>query len=395
MSAPTPGGDPPAPPATDDLLRIDADAWAALLRHLRSALDGLDDAKGAVATLRDTPTARLAGGRMRREAAAAIAAGGALWSALYRRLRADDQLHARLVRLIEPDDRASEGAPRLDEDQTDRRRVEELKERLREARDERDRARRQADGEAARAQQLETALADAESTIVDLRDVIARHATDLEEARGAVRQAVERESRRWQAEISRLEAELTTLRRREHERRETAERTAHRSTGDTQSAPAVAPPPPAQPRARAGRPSQLPPGVHPETAEAAGWLLRAVRHLIVDGYNVTKAVYGDQPLTVQRDWLVNLLGPAAARYGIEVEVVFDGAATGPGSGVRGLSVRFTPPGITADDEITFAVAALEENVPVLVVTDDRELRERVGAYAADVIGARPFVAAWR
>jgi len=47
-------------------------------------------------------------------------------------------------------------------------------------------------------------------------------------------------------------------------------------------------------------------------------------------------------------------------------------------------VRFTADGTIADDEIVFAVAATDE--PVLVVTDDAELRARVQAEGGNTIG---------
>jgi predicted RNA-binding protein with PIN domain len=73
-------------------------------------------------------------------------------------------------------------------------------------------------------------------------------------------------------------------------------------------------------------------------------------------------------------------------------VYFDGEEAGggrPRTGTREVEVRFTPAGITADDELVLAVEATDE--PVLVVTDDRELRARLLASGADVIGTAPFL----
>ena len=69
-------------------------------------------------------------------------------------------------------------------------------------------------------------------------------------------------------------------------------------------------------------------------------------HLIVDGYNVSKTGYPDLPLADQRARLANQLSVLAARTGVEVTVVFDGAGviTAPNRGARG--VRSPPsPGI--------------------------------------------------
>src|SRR5690606_19414550 len=99
-------------------------------------------------------------------------------------------------------------------------------------------------------------------------------------------------------------------------------------------------------------------------------------------------------LAAQRDWLVGLLARLAARYRVRPTVYFDGAqASGgrPPAGGRAVEVRYTAAGLTADDEIVFAVEAMEPRTPVLVVTDDRELAGRVAALRADVIGTGPLV----
>jgi rRNA-processing protein FCF1 len=56
-----------------------------------------------------------------------------------------------------------------------------------------------------------------------------------------------------------------------------------------------------------------------------------------------------------------------------------------------VSVVFTPTGVTADDEIALAVQATDE--PVVVVTDDRELRDRVRPHGADLLRVDPFLGA--
>ncbi|WP_300018705.1 NYN domain-containing protein [Pseudonocardia sp.] len=108
-------------------------------------------------------------------------------------------------------------------------------------------------------------------------------------------------------------------------------------------------------------------------------------HLIVDGYNVSKT--GDPELTLadQRTRLVGQLAALAARTGVEVTVVFDGAGVvaAPIRGSRGLRVLFSDPGVIADDVIRSLVAAEPEGRPVLVATSDvavvRSVQRR-GAY---------------
>lgn len=109
-------------------------------------------------------------------------------------------------------------------------------------------------------------------------------------------------------------------------------------------------------------------------------------HVVVDGYNVTKTGYGGLPLEAQRSRLVTGLASLAARTGAEVTVVFDGTDV---QGVRvqsrrGVRVLFSLPGETADERIGQLVAAEPSGRPVVVVSSDREVADRVRRS-----GARP------
>src|SRR5918992_2630922 len=109
-------------------------------------------------------------------------------------------------------------------------------------------------------------------------------------------------------------------------------------------------------------------------------------HLVVDGYNVSKTGYPELPLADQRSRLVGQLGAIAARTGVEITVVFDGAGviTAPPRGSRGVRVLFSDPGVLADDVIRDLVAAEPQGRPVVVATSDRAVVEsvrRCGAHA--------------
>jgi predicted RNA-binding protein with PIN domain len=108
-------------------------------------------------------------------------------------------------------------------------------------------------------------------------------------------------------------------------------------------------------------------------------------HLLVDGYNVTKSGYGDQTLEVQRNRLVGALGALVARTGAEVTVVFDGqdrtAPVAPPS-PRGVRVRFSRSGETADDVLRALVRAEPLGRPLVVVTSDRAVADDVRADGA-------------
>lgn len=113
-------------------------------------------------------------------------------------------------------------------------------------------------------------------------------------------------------------------------------------------------------------------------------------HVVVDGYNVTKSAWPELPLERQRSMLVSELAGLAARTSAELTVVFDGAEVSGSAArpsARGVRVRFSPPGVTADEVIAELVAAEPEGRPLLVVSSDAE----VAAHARRA-GGRPATA---
>jgi hypothetical protein len=272
------------------------------------------------------------------------------------------------------------------------------RDRLREVRDERDAARRRAEGAEGRAAAAEAELAALRAEVASLEAARTRLLDDLAAAEADRRRAVEREARRQTAEVERLRAELAALRRAEEEqrlveqRRVEARQQARRQAVRAQSEARREAQAERGTKVRPGRPSVLPSGIAPDTTEAADALLHAGRLVLVDGYNLTLQHRSDLALEAQRTWLTQLLSNLAARRRVRPVVVFDGERAGggrPWTGGREVEVRFTPSGITADDELVLAVEATDE--PVVVVTDDRELRARLLASGADVIGTAPFL----
>ncbi|WP_026876956.1 NYN domain-containing protein [Jiangella gansuensis] len=103
-------------------------------------------------------------------------------------------------------------------------------------------------------------------------------------------------------------------------------------------------------------------------------------HMIVDGYNVTKTAWPTMPLEAQRSRLVQGLAAVAARTGTEVTCVFDGAdvtVPPPVASAQGVRVRFSATGQTADELIRRMVRAEPEGRAVVVVSSDREVAEGV------------------
>jgi predicted RNA-binding protein with PIN domain len=405
------------PPTVETLEALPSDAWAVLLRSVRTGLQALDDRDltPAIRRLRAAPTGRLAGGRVRRELCELLARGGPPWRAVLAQLREhDDQLPPAVDAIV----RGEQAAPpppvagstssleraRAEAEQARaeagraRAEADRARDRLREVRDERDAARRRAEGAEGRAAAAEAELAALRAEVGSLEAARTRLLDDLAAAEADRRRAVEREARRQTAEVERLRAELAALRRAEEEqrlveqRRVEARQQARREAARAQSEARREAQADRGTKVRPGRPSVLPAGIAPDTTEAADALLHAGRLVLVDGYNLTLQHRSDLALEAQRTWLTQLLSNLAARRRVRPVVVFDGEQAGggrPRTGSREVEVRFTPSGITADDELVLAVEATDE--PVVVVTDDRELRARLLASGADVIGTAPFL----
>jgi predicted RNA-binding protein with PIN domain len=126
----------------------------------------------------------------------------------------------------------------------------------------------------------------------------------------------------------------------------------------------------------------------PETL--AAWMATDGVLVLVDGYNVTKHPLGfpDRGLEDQRTLLVDLCRRLARRFGAAVTVVFDGGTVGPlptRLPLGPVEVVFTDAGRIADDEIVIRTNAAPPERPVVVVSSDNELRDRVTALGANVV----------
>ncbi len=138
---------------------------------------------------------------------------------------------------------------------------------------------------------------------------------------------------------------------------------------------------------------RLAPGLAPDRPEAVTWLLGTPDPalVVVDGYNVT---YKLDPVEFTagpaRRRLVGSLSKLGSRKPHHIMVVFDSAQPDSEPARFGdVEVRFTT-GEKADDLIV-AIAATTRHLPVVVVTNDRELRERVEAEEALALWAEALV----
>jgi predicted RNA-binding protein with PIN domain len=109
-------------------------------------------------------------------------------------------------------------------------------------------------------------------------------------------------------------------------------------------------------------------------------------HVIVDGYNVTKAGFPELSLADQRMRLVAGMSALAGRTRAEITIAFDGGVKPPAQPrtPRGVRVLFSAPDEIADDLIRRLVAAEPEGRPMVVVTSDQQVVTdvlRAGAWA--------------
>ncbi len=141
---------------------------------------------------------------------------------------------------------------------------------------------------------------------------------------------------------------------------------------------------------------KLPPGARPDDRNSIDWLMRQPLPftLVVDGYNVTFRLSGG-PDSAARDRLNEELSRFKLRTKTPVNVVavYDSAInpeveTGVGPG--GVWLRFTRDGLTADDDIRSLVA--DSEVPVVVVSSDREVREGSEQFGAIALWSEALIA---
>ncbi|MHB8452998.1 MAG: NYN domain-containing protein, partial [Mycobacteriales bacterium] len=120
-------------------------------------------------------------------------------------------------------------------------------------------------------------------------------------------------------------------------------------------------------------------------------------HLLVDGYNVTKAGYPTMPLEAQRSRLLTSLAGLAARTGAEVTCVFDAANREPGQTLsvpasRAVRVLFTQPGEIADEVLIRFAAAEPPGRPVLVASSDGQVGRDARRFGARVLPSAALLA---
>jgi hypothetical protein len=138
------------------------------------------------------------------------------------------------------------------------------------------------------------------------------------------------------------------------------------------------------------RPVRLQRGATEGSTDGVEQLFRLPEVLVlVDGYNVSMAGWPDLDKAAQRDRLVSVLSDARARTGADVRVVFDGGEVGRRPAVTAalpVRIHFSPVGVEADDVVLDMVTRAPVSRPVVVVSDDRRVRDGARRLGANVVG---------
>jgi predicted RNA-binding protein with PIN domain len=112
--------------------------------------------------------------------------------------------------------------------------------------------------------------------------------------------------------------------------------------------------------------------------------------VLVDARNVLRSTWPNIP----EGRLVELCRERATREGVRMVIAFDGRAPGGVVGEEPLDERCTLVGTgaeSADDWLTRAAEALRrDGAPFVLVTSDRELQERAGEGAREIVGGGRF-----
>jgi predicted RNA-binding protein with PIN domain len=142
----------------------------------------------------------------------------------------------------------------------------------------------------------------------------------------------------------------------------------------------------------------LPGGLLVDSARGADAMLRSGSVLlVVDGYNVSKTGWPNASLEVERESLVSALHGLHLTRGTDVIVAFDGDGTQSFAGPRrqGVRVVFSAPGEEADTVVVEIVSKTPPQIPVVVASSDRWVREHAETFGAVVISSATLVSVLR
>jgi predicted RNA-binding protein with PIN domain len=279
-------------------------------------------------------------------------------------------------------------------------RVEREKERARRAREEARRVKQDAQVEVDAARARAAAVEEKLKGLAANLAASERRAVQLDKEMDRLRRELERERRKSRVAAERARMEKERIR----QELAAAQREISRLLPKTAEVKRTSPRPktPARPKPVPRGPRKLLPAPKgrleddPETLDE--WLSSPRVHLLVDGYNVTKAEGGFAgALADQRSRLIDELARLVRKKRARATIVFDGSDVPLGLSRRRrgpVAVEYSSPHETADDHLISLLAALPPD-PVIVATNDRELQERAAALGATIARANQLLALLR
>ena len=127
-----------------------------------------------------------------------------------------------------------------------------------------------------------------------------------------------------------------------------------------------------------------------------GYTVPMGMRILIDGYNLIATLWGmgrgTRELARQREELLSLLGPYREARGHPMTVVFDGWREGEPLGSRtrerGITVQFSPKGVTADEVIRDLVR--DKGPGTLVVSADKRVLAWSREAGADGVDSATF-----
>lgn len=114
--------------------------------------------------------------------------------------------------------------------------------------------------------------------------------------------------------------------------------------------------------------------------------------LLIDGYNVSLNSFPNLNLELQRERTISCAANIESRFSTNCAVIFDGESNTTRASMRSkVHVVFSPAGKTADDVIIERISITPKDRPILLVTNDQNLKRRAKGLGCETISTNAFV----
>jgi hypothetical protein len=137
----------------------------------------------------------------------------------------------------------------------------------------------------------------------------------------------------------------------------------------------------------------IPIGMNIESKNALVEIFRQEKvMLIIDGYNVSLNSFANLSLELQREQTINCAANIESRFSTNCTVIFDGESNTTRASMRSkVHVVFSPGDRTADDLIVERIQVTPSDRPIILVTNDENLKRRAKGLGCQTISTSAFV----